>query len=163
MTKTDALSVTMDGDRELAMTRAFAAPRDLVFEAFTTPALVSRWLLGPDGWSMPVCEIDPTPGGAYRYRWRNDSDGKEFGVSGTFIEITPGERIVHTELFDDDWTGGQAVVTTTFSEEAGQTTVRMTVLYASTEARQGVMKTGMTKGVAASFDRLESILATEGA
>jgi uncharacterized protein YndB with AHSA1/START domain len=158
MTSPGSLNVTTPSDREIAMTRVFDAPRTLVFDAFTTPDLVKRWLLGPPGWSMPVCEIDLRPGGALRYRWRNEADGKEFGLAGTFREILAPERIVHTELFDEDWTGGETLVTTTFEERGGKTTVTMTVLYASKEARDKVLQTGMTEGVAQGFDRLAELL-----
>ncbi|HEV2842730.1 MAG TPA: SRPBCC domain-containing protein [Chthoniobacterales bacterium] len=81
------------------MTRAFDATRDLVFDALTKPELVKRWLLGPPGWSMPICEIDLKVGGAYRYVWRHE-DGREMGMGGTYREIVRPERLVNTELFD---------------------------------------------------------------
>jgi len=88
MKNLESLKITTVGDRELAMTRVFDAPRNLVFDAFTKPELVRRWLLGPDGWSMPVCEIDLKVGGAYRYVWRRDTDGTEMGMGG----VLPGDR-----------------------------------------------------------------------
>ena len=105
-TSSEGLKLTTRGDREIVMTRAFAAPRRLVFEAFTKPELLKRWLLGPDGWSMPVCEIDLRVGGRYRYVWRNDRDGTEMGMGGVYREIAVPERVVATEKFDDAWYPG---------------------------------------------------------
>ena len=85
--------VTMPSDREVAVTRSFKAPRALVFRAHTEPELVRRWMLGPPGWSMPVCEMDVRVGGSYRWRWRSDTDGKEFGFVGTFREVQPPSRL----------------------------------------------------------------------
>ena len=106
MAATGNLKVTMHSDREIVMTRDFDAPRSLVFEAYTKPELLKRWLFGPDGWSFAVCEIDLKVGGKYRYVWRH-SDGPEMGMGGVYREIVPPERLVCTELFDEDWTGGE--------------------------------------------------------
>src|SRR5687768_6077484 len=106
MTNTGNLQITGQGEREIVITRSFDAPRGLVFDAFTKPELVKQWLLGPDGWSMPVCEIDLKVGGAYRYVWRRDADGSEMGMGGVYREIVPNERIVATEKFDQAWYPG---------------------------------------------------------
>jgi uncharacterized protein YndB with AHSA1/START domain len=111
------LTLTTPSDREVVMTRVFDAPRALVYECHTKPELVRRWLLGPPGWSMPVCEIDLRVGGEYRYRWRSKESGHEFGVAGVYREIVAPERIVHTELFDGAEMGGQSLVTTVFYRE----------------------------------------------
>lgn len=152
------LTVTTPSDREVEITRVFDAPRKMVFDAFTKPDLVKRWLLGPPGWSMPVCEIDLKVGGKFRYEWRNQ-DGRSMGMGGVFRELAAPGRIVHTELFDEDWTGGETKVTTIFTEKAGKTTVAMTVLYASREARDGAMGTGMTRGMEDSYARLDEMFA----
>lgn len=158
---TNTLQVAKSGDRDLVMARTFNAPRALVFDAFTKPELVKRWLLGPPGWTMPVCEIDLKVGGHYRYVWRNNERGKDMGVGGAYREIVPPERIIHDELFDEDWTGGETVVTTLFSEENGKTTVTMTVRYSSSAARDQALGSGMTTGVDQSYDRLADLLASE--
>jgi uncharacterized protein YndB with AHSA1/START domain len=152
------LKLTTRGDREIAITRAFDAPRKLVFDAFTKPELVKQWLLGPDGWSMPVCEIDLKVGGKYRYVWRRDKDGTEMGMGGVYREIVTPERIVATEKFDQSWYPGEAVGTFILTEQGGKTTLTETILYESREARDGVLKSGMEKGVVASYDRLEKLL-----
>lgn len=152
------LQVTTPSDREIAMARVFDAPRKLIFEAFTRPALIRRWLLGPDGWSMPTCDVDLRPGGRFHYVWRNDSDGSEFGISGTYREVDDPTRIVHVERFDGPMDSGEAQVTTTFDERAGSTTVTILMLCESKEARDGALDSGMDSGVAKSYDRLEEIL-----
>jgi len=155
------LSVTKRSDREIEITRVFDAPRKLVFDAFTKPDLVKRWLLGPTGWTMPVCNIDAKVGGKFRYGWRNENDGREMGVNGVFREFSPPDRTVHTEIFDEDWTGGETVVTTLFKERGGKTTVSMTVLYGSEKARDAALGTGMTRGMEDSYARLDEILAAK--
>jgi uncharacterized protein YndB with AHSA1/START domain len=152
------LKLTTRGDREIVITRAFDAPRKLVFDAFTKPELVKQWLLGPDGWSMPVCEIDLKVGGKYRYVWRRDKDGTEMGMGGVYREIVTPEHIVATEKFDQSWYPGEAVGTFILTEQGGKTTLTETILYESREARDGVLKSGMEKGVVASYDRLEKLL-----
>jgi uncharacterized protein YndB with AHSA1/START domain len=159
MQNTGTLKMTAPRDREIVMIRVFDAPRTLVFDAFTKPELVKRWLLGPPGWSMPVCEIDLKVGGAYRYVWRH-ADGREMGMGGVYREIVPQERLVCTELFDEAWYPGEALITTTLAEKDGRTTLTTTMLYVSREARDSVLKSGMERGVAASYDRLAELLAS---
>ena len=149
-------------DREILVERDFDAPRALVFDAFTRPDLVRRWLLGPDGWTMPVCQIDLRVGGAYRYVWRKESTGAEMGMGGTFREIVPPQKLVITEKFDDAWYPGEAINTTTFEERSGITTVRLVVTYESREARDIASRSGMERGMIAGFDRLEQVLAAGG-
>ncbi len=151
------MTIDTPSDREIVMTRVFDAPRQLVFEAFTKPELVARWLTGPEGWTMPVCEIDLKVGGVYRYVWRNAA-GKEMKAHGTFKEIVAPKRLVASESFDDPWYPGEAINTTTFVEHGGGTTVSLAVQYDSKETRDMVLKTGMETGVAASYDRLAAIL-----
>ena len=158
MTHPGNLKLTTRGGREIVMTRAFDAPRKLVFDALTKPELVKQWLLGPDGWSMPVCEIDLKVGGKYRYVWRRDKDGTEMGMGGVYREIVEPERVVATEKFDQSWYPGEALGTLVLIEQGGKTTLTQTVLYESREARDGVLKSGMEKGVVASYDRLAKLL-----
>lgn len=159
MNKGAALKVTANGEREIVMTRVFDAPRRLVFEAFTRPELVKRWLLGPPGWSMPVCEIDLRVGGRYRYVWKHDADGSEMGIGGVYREVVPLERIVATEKFDQAWYPGEAVVTLSLVEHHGKTTITQTLFYDSRQTRDAVLKSPMESGVAASYERLEKLVA----
>ena len=160
MKNSATLQITTPNDRDIVMTRVFDAPRRLVFEAHTKPALVRQWLLGPDGWTMPVCEIDLRVGGRYRYVWRKEKTGEEMGMGGEYREVAAPERIVATEKFDESWYPGEAVDTTVFVEKGGRTTVTTTVRYESKEARDGVLRTPMATGVAESYDKLAEVLAS---
>jgi uncharacterized protein YndB with AHSA1/START domain len=156
---TGKLIVTTPSDGEIAMTRVFDAPRKLVFDAWTKPELVRRWLLGPPGWTMPVCEIDLRVGGAYRFEWLGQ-DGTRMGMGGVYREIVIPERIVNTQLFDADWTGGETVGTLLFTEQGGKTTLTNSVLYSSREVRDAALRTRMAEGVEAGYARLDEILPT---
>jgi uncharacterized protein YndB with AHSA1/START domain len=160
--------VTLPSDREVKVTRSFRAPRALVFRAHTEPELVRRWMLGPPGWSMTVCEMDVRAGGRYRWRWRSDTDGKEFGFVGTFRDVQSPSRLVHTEGYDPGTVGGgypaggEALVTTTFAEEGGLTTTTTVIDFGSQEARDSAVKTGMTAGMEQSYQLLDRILQEPG-
>ena len=159
MSNGGTLQLTTRGDREIVMTRVLDAPRRLVWECFTRPELVKRWLFGPDGWFFVVCDIDLRVGGGYRYLWRKD-DGSEMGMRGVYREVVAPERLVDAQIFDQDWTGGEAISTVAFTERDGRTTVTQTVLYASREARDMVLKSGMKEGMAIGYDRLAELLAS---
>lgn len=153
------LELTTPSPTHVRVRRAFAAPRELVFEAYTTPELIGQWLLGPDGWTMPVCEVDLRPGGGYRYVWRKEGEG-ELALTGRFEEVAPPERIVSRESYADDWTGGETHVVTEFeAQEDGGTLVRMTIEYASPASREASLRTGMAEGMEAGYSRLEAVLA----
>jgi uncharacterized protein YndB with AHSA1/START domain len=157
----EKLQVTTPSDREIAMTRVFDAPRSLVFDAFTKPELLKRWLGVRGGWTFAVCEVDLKVGGKYRYVWRGPK-GQEMGMGGVFREIARPERVVCTEKFDDPWYEGEALDTMTFVERSGKTTATTTVLYASKAVRDAVLKSPMDKGVAESYDKLDEVLPTLG-
>ena len=159
MTRPEKYQVTQPGEREVTLTRTFDAPRRLVFDAFTKPEMVKRWLFGPEEWPIVHCEIDLRVGGRLRYVWRHKEKG-EMGLSGVFREVKAPERIVHTELFDEDWTGGETVLAVTFSERDGRTTISATVRYSSRAARDGALKTDMIEGWSQGHDRLDLLLAT---
>jgi uncharacterized protein YndB with AHSA1/START domain len=150
--------VTTPSDREIAMERTFEAPRVLVFQALSKPEFVRRWLLGPDGWEMTVCNIDLRVGGSYRYEWRH-ADGSEMAMGGIYREVLPPERLVTTEKFDESWYPGEAVGTMVLVENEGRTRLTLTVMYDNKEARDFVLKTPMEEGVAAGYDRLAKLLA----
>ena len=154
------LKLTTSGDREVVMTRAFDAPRRLVYDAHTKPDLVRQWLLGPPGWTMPVCEMDVRVGGRYRWVWRKDSDGSQMGIGGVYREVVAPERLVSTERFDEAWYPGESLNTLVLVEQGGRTTLTQTMRYESKEARDAVLKSGMESGVIASYDRLEAVLAS---
>ena len=159
MTGTGSLKITTPSDREIAMTRVFNAPRRLVFDAWTKPELLKRWLGVFGGWTLPVCEVDLRVGGAYRFVWRS-ADGTEMAMGGIYREIVKPERIVTTEKFDDPWYPGEALTTTVLVEQGGKTTVTSTMLYDSKEIRDGVLKSGMDEGMAFAFDMLAELFAS---
>ena len=155
--------VTMPSDREVAVTRTFDAPRSLVWDAYTKPELTRRWMLGPQGWSMPVCDMDVRPGGKFRWRWRSDEDGKEFGFHGEYQEVKAPSRLVNTETYDPGDIGGTmgdeaALITTTFTEEDGMTTMTSVMDFGSKKSRDAAMATGMTDGMEMSYGLLDDVL-----
>jgi uncharacterized protein YndB with AHSA1/START domain len=155
-------TVSLPNDRDVVVVRAFNAPRSLVWDAWTTPELMQRWLLGPPGWTMPVCEMDVRPGGKFRWRWRNDETGAEFGFSGEFREVVRHARMVHVERYEPGDVGGEmgeALVTTELTEAHGVTTQTITIRYDSKETRDAALKTGMTDGMEMSYQKLDELLA----
>ncbi len=142
-------------DREIVITRVFDAPRWLVWAAWTDPQHVPQWLLGPDGWTMPVCEIDLRPGGAWHFLWRN-GNGEELDMHGVYREVVPPARLVNTERWGEEWP--ETLNTLELSEENGKTTVVQTALYPSREARDAALQTGMNDGVARSYEWLDEQL-----
>ncbi|HEY7057246.1 MAG TPA: SRPBCC family protein [Vicinamibacterales bacterium] len=156
--------VSQPSDREVKVMRSFKAPRALVYRAYTEPQLVRQWLLGPPGWTMPVCDMDVRVGGRYRWRWRSDKDGKEFGFVGTFREVQPPSKLVHSEAYDagtvgDAYPGNEALVTVTFEEDGGVTTMTSLIDFGSKDARDAAVKTGMTDGMEQSYQLLDRLLA----
>lgn len=152
------LDITLPTDREIRITRSFDAPRTLVWDCHTKPDLVRRWLLGPPGWEMPVCEIDLRVGGRYRYAWEDRGRGMVMGMSGTFTDVNTPALLRSVEKFDDDWTGGETNVSQRFDEQDAGTLLTLTVLYASKQARDGAAATGMTDGMEQGYARLDEIL-----
>jgi uncharacterized protein YndB with AHSA1/START domain len=175
------LTVTTKGDREVAITREFDAPRHLVFDALTTPELLRRWMSGPPGFTMTECEFDARTGGSYRYAWRQ-ADGAVMGIRGLCKEVKRPELIVATERFDVPWFHrsrgeedamfldslrpgleefgpGETVVSQRLVEHNGKTTLNMTLSYDSQETRDLVMKTGATMGMESGYDKLDELLA----
>lgn len=155
----EPLVITTPGDREIVVTRCFEAPRDLVFLCYSKPELLRRWYGLPD-WTMTVCEIDFRVGGKWRFVTRSPA-GFEMGSSGTYTEIEAPARIVNTEVYDQDWTGGEAIVTLTLSEKDGRTTVTTAVLYATPQARAGAAASPMATGMEIGFRSLDELLAAE--
>jgi uncharacterized protein YndB with AHSA1/START domain len=148
------ITVTTPSDCEIRVARTFDAPPELVFEFHTKCEHVKRWLLGPDGWSMPQCEIDLRVGGSFRYVWRNDENGTEFGVQGEFREIDAPNRIVNVERMDG--VPGQAATTTLFEKRGNGTAFSITIEFESKELRDSALASGMTGGMSMSYDRLDA-------
>jgi len=155
----ESFKVSTPTDNSIEMERDFNAPRELVFDAFTKPELVRRWFLGPDGWTMAVCEIDLKVGGTYRYVWRKEASAEEMTLDGVFREVIHPQKLVAPEKFASAWGSVEAPYTRVFEENGDITKVMVTVLFASKEARDAV-KFGMQQGVAAAYDRMEQVLAS---
>ncbi len=148
----------------MAVNRTFDAPADLVWRAYMEPDLMRRWCTGTPGWSMPVCEMDMRVGGRYRWRWRNDENGQEFGFSGEVLEVVPQAKLVHTQIFDPgnlgvSMGGEPSIITIIFEESSGTTNVATTIKYASKEDRDAAFSTGMTEGMEVSYQQLDKVLA----
>jgi uncharacterized protein YndB with AHSA1/START domain len=154
---TSKLSVSLPSDREIVLSRVFDAPRPLVFEAFTRPEHLRAWWGQKDS-TLPVCEMDFRPGGSWRFVERA-ADGNEYGFHGEIRSIVPPEEIVQT--FEFEGMPGHVSVETLRLEDLGART-RMTVtsLFDSVEDRDGMIQSGMERGAAESYDRLEAHLKT---
>jgi uncharacterized protein YndB with AHSA1/START domain len=161
MLKNDSLKITTSGDREILITREFAAPRRLVFEALSQPELLKRWLWGPDGWEMTTCESDTKAGGTFLHVWRH-ADGNEMKMRGVYREVVPPERIVRTESFEFGCTSqaGEQLARLVLAEDGEGTKLTLAVLYPSREARDATIASGMERGLAASYNRLEELLSS---
>jgi uncharacterized protein YndB with AHSA1/START domain len=152
--------VSTPSDREIQVTRSFNAPRQLVWDSFTKPELITRWLGRMPGWTFPVCEVDLRVGGRYRYVWRGP-DGAEMGLGGTFVDVKPTTRLASNEAFEQRWYDGDCLVTTQFADAHGKTTVTMTMRYDTREVRDEVLKGPATGGMEFSFSKLDEALATQ--
>jgi uncharacterized protein YndB with AHSA1/START domain len=157
----NTLKVSTPSDREIVMTRVFDAPRRLVWDAHTRPELIKRWLFAPPGWTMTVCEDDVRVGGIFRWEWVGPDGKTAMAMRGVYREVVPPERVVRTETFDFgcDAQSGEQLGTIVLEEKDGRTTLTMTVLFPSKEARDACIASGMEQGVAAGYDRLEELLA----
>lgn len=152
-----ALHVTTFSEREVLVTRVFDAPRELVFEAWTTCEHLKRWMLGPDGWTMPICEIDLRPGGAYRFVWRRP-ERPDMEITGEYREIVRPARLVSTECWGGEWP--EALNALVLTEDEGRTTASLTISYPSKAARDGALRTGMTDGMEQAYRRLDAYLSS---
>jgi uncharacterized protein YndB with AHSA1/START domain len=154
------LTVTTPSDREIHTERVFDAPRDRVFAAYTDPELISEWW-GPRGTTTIVAEMDVRTGGRWRFVSR-DSDGNEFAFRGAYREVTPPERIVQTFEFEP-MAGHVSVDTATFEDLGdGRTRIKTVSIFHTTEERDGMLESGMEKGMGETYDRLEELLARLG-
>jgi len=155
---------SLPSDIEVLVQRSFDAPVRLVWRAYMEPELLRRWCSGAPGWSMAVCEMDMRAGGQYRWRWRSDESGQEFGFTGEVLEVVPHARIVHTQIFDPGDLGFSmgsepSIVTVSFEEAGGITHVATTIRYASKPDRDAAVSTGMTDGMEVSYKQLDDVLA----
>ena len=155
--KTGVTSFSTPSDTQVRFSRVVAASKDLTFEVYTKPEHLQKWLRGPEGWTMPICEMEPRSGGSWRYGWRK-SDGAEMIMGGIVKEFVPNERLVTTERWGPEWP--ETLNTVEFTESGGFTTSTTTVTYPSKEARDAAVQTGMMDGMEASYARLDELLET---
>lgn len=154
---TSKMTLKTEGDTNIVVTRHFAAPPDAVYRAHTDPKLIQKWLLGPDGWTMPVCINEAKPGGKFRYEWAN-SKGHGFYVTGEFLELEPNKRIVHVErMYLPDPTPDNRVETR-FDADGSGTLMTMRMTLPDTKTRAAMLATGMEHGMEASYVRLEGMI-----
>jgi uncharacterized protein YndB with AHSA1/START domain len=158
-TSSASLAVTTPSDLEIAITRVFDAPAQLVFDAWTKPERLKRWL-GRRGDDLIVCEVDLRVGGGWRYVWRL-REGGEMGMHGEYQEVDEPDRLVTTEIFEEPYfeeMGSGTINTFTLVERAGKTTLTVTSLYKTREQRDAVLGSGMESGVAEGYERLDELL-----
>ncbi|MGB2589261.1 MAG: SRPBCC family protein [Candidatus Acidiferrum sp.] len=155
MSQAETLQITTPTDREILITRVFDAPRRPIFEAWTNSKQVPHWMLGPEGWTMPVCEIDLRPGGAWHFIWHHQN-GEKMEMHGEYREIKPPERLVSTECWGGDWP--ETLNTLVLTEENDKTTAALTILYPSKKARDAGLECGMKDGMVPTFSRLDALL-----
>lgn len=152
------LELATEGDRFVIVKRRFEAPPEAVYRAHVDPELIRAWMLGPDGWTMPVCINEATPGGKIRYEW-TDGKGGGFSLTGEFVELDPPHRIVHVERMHlPDPTPDNHVVTT-FTPDGSGTLMTMRMSLPDAETRKAMLASGMEHGMEASYVRLERIAA----
>jgi uncharacterized protein YndB with AHSA1/START domain len=151
------LTLKTEGDTHVVVTRHFAAPPEAVYRAHTDASLVRQWMLGPDGWTMPVCINEPKPGGKIRYEWSNGKGGG-FHITGEFIELTPYSRIVHVERMHMPDPTPDNHVETTFEPDGAGTLMTMRMTLPNAETRAAMLASGMEHGMEASYVRLESMI-----
>ena len=150
------LTLVTEGDTHIVATRRFAAPPELVYRAHTEAALVQQWMLGPPGWTMPVCINEARPGGRIRYEWA-DGKGAGFYITGEFIELVPFRRLVHVERMHlPDPTPDNRIVTTFVADGSG-TLMTMRMSLPDAETRRAMLATGMARGMETSYARLERL------
>jgi uncharacterized protein YndB with AHSA1/START domain len=155
------LVLTTEGERVVVVQRRFATPPENVYRAHLEPSLIQQWLLGPDGWTMPVCINEGTPGGKIRYEW-SDGQGNRFYLTGEILELDPPRRIVHVErMFLPDPTPDNHVVTT-FEPDGGGTLMTMRMSLPDAETRRAMLATGMEHGMEASYQRFERLWTAGG-
>lgn len=157
----NAAVASLPSDKEVLVTRSFAAPAHLVWRAYVEPELLTRWCTGPDGWSMSIGEMEVRVGGKYAWRWKNESDGQGFGCHGEFLEVVPDLKLVHTQAWGDvgDTMGSEPfTVAVVLREVDGVTTVDTTMTFASTSDRDAAFSTGMTDGMEMGYKRLDELV-----
>lgn len=152
------LTLNMEGDTHVVVTRRFAAPPKKVFRAHTEPQLMQKWLLGPEGWTMPVCINEARPGGRIRCEW-TDGKGGDFSLTGEYIAVEPYSRTVHVERMHLPDPTPDNHVETLFEPDGDGTLLTLRMTLPDAETRAAMLATGMEEGMEASYARMESMMA----
>ena len=158
MNQSRKIALSTPSDREIAWTREFDAPSRLVFDAYTKPELIRRWLLGPPGWEMTECRVDLRVGGEYRWAWKHPEQGS-MGMGGVYREIIRPRKIVSTEKYDQSWYAGEGIGTVLLVEVGDKTTVTTTMLYETMGGRNMALQSAMETGLNTGYDLMDNILA----
>lgn len=148
------LTLKTEGDRLIVVTRRFVAPPEAVYRAHTEPELLQKWLLGPEGWTMPVCVSELRPGGKIRYEW-TDGKGGGFHLTGEYLELEPFSRIVHVERMHLPDPTPDNHVETRFAPDGEGTVMTMRMTLPDAETRAAMLATGMEHGMEDSYARLD--------
>jgi uncharacterized protein YndB with AHSA1/START domain len=151
------MTLQTEGDRYVVVARRFAAPPEAVYRAHTEPELIQKWLLGPEGWTMPVCISEARPNGKIRYEWTNGRGGG-FYLTGEYLELEPYSRIVHVERMYLPEPTPDNHIETRFDPDGEGTLMTMRMTLPDAETRTRMLATGMEAGMEMSYVRLESIL-----
>ena len=151
------MTLEIEGDRHVVVKRRFAAPPEAVYRAHTEPALIQKWMLGPDGWTMPVCICEARPNGKIRYEWTNGSGGG-FHLTGEFLELEPFHRIVHVERMHLPAPTPDNRVETRFDPDGTGTMMTMRMTLPDAQTRSRMLASGMEHGMEASYVRLEDMI-----
>jgi uncharacterized protein YndB with AHSA1/START domain len=151
------LTLMTEGDKHVVVTRRFAAPPEAVYRAHTEPKLIQKWMLGPDGWTMPVCVCEARPGGKIRYEWA-DGKGGGFYLTGEFVELVPFSRIVHVERMHLPDPCPDNHVETRFEPDGSGTLMTMKMTLPDAQTRAAMLASGMEHGMEASYVRLEAMV-----
>ena len=154
---TSKLTLKTEGECHVVVTRRFAAPPEAVYRAHTDPKLIQQWLLGPDGWTMPVCISEARPNGKIRYEWSNGKGGG-FYLTGEYLELEPCRRVVHVERMHFPDPTPDNHVETAFDPDGTGTLMTMRMTLPDAETRKRMLATGMENGMEASYVRLERML-----
>lgn len=152
-----ATSAQILSDTQVRVSRVIRGDQTQVWEAHEKPELLKRWLLGPPGWTMPVCEVAVEPGETYRYEWESEADGERFGFVGELLEVDPPYRSVTTESMIG-LEGTPVSNEMTLRAVEGGTLLSIVVTYPDAATRDMVLATGMTEGMESSYQRLEAML-----
>jgi uncharacterized protein YndB with AHSA1/START domain len=151
------LALKTEGDTHVVVTRRFAVSPEAVYRAHTDPQLIQKWLLGPEGWTMPVCVNEAKPGGKIRYEW-TDGNGHGFYLTGEYLELEPYSRTVHVErMYLPDPTPDNHIETR-FEADGEGTLMTMRMTLPDAQTRAAMLATNMERGMEASYARLETMI-----